>query len=174
MSMDINMNIQHLMEIKCLSVYVYALTKLINSINISVAGDELLHHALHCQPSGQDKSCGAVVHPCIQIRRPCPDQNLKRKVEIRCKHCTCQKYESSVNSSKGSSRPLIHAQTLITSLYTHQYYTEGSTWLAFFSTWKTPWASAATAACRGVRPVLSCALASAPASSRRLAASARA
>lgn len=39
-------------------------------------------------------------------------------------------------------------------------------------TWKTPWASAATAACRGQRPMLSWALASAPASRRRLAASA--
>ena len=41
-------------------------------------------------------------------------------------------------------------------------------------TWKTPWASAATAVCSGVRPVLSCKLASPPASSKTLAASARA
>ncbi|CAB0009318.1 unnamed protein product [Nesidiocoris tenuis] len=38
--------------------------------------------------------------------------------------------------------------------------------------WKTPIASAATAECSGVRPVLSCAFASAPASRRRLDASA--
>lgn len=40
-------------------------------------------------------------------------------------------------------------------------------------TWKTPCASADTAACSGVRPMLSCMLASALASSRRLAASER-
>uniref|UniRef100_A0A2M4D3K3 Putative secreted protein n=1 Tax=Anopheles darlingi TaxID=43151 RepID=A0A2M4D3K3_ANODA len=40
--------------------------------------------------------------------------------------------------------------------------------------WNTPIASAATAACSGVRPVLSWLFASAPASSNRLAASARA
>lgn len=39
-------------------------------------------------------------------------------------------------------------------------------------TWNTPIASAATAACSGVLPVLSCELASAPASRSLLAASA--
>jgi len=45
-------------------------------------------------------------------------------------------------------------------------------WLESRLTWKTPWASAATAACSGVLPMLSWALGSAPASSSLLAASA--
>ena len=49
-----------------------------------------------------------------------------------------------------------------------------SWFLYMYITWKTPRASAAMAVCSGVRPVESSALQSAPASSKTLAASARA
>lgn len=92
-------------------VYKCKLTELVNSINISVAGDELLHHTLHRQPSSQYQSCGAIVHSGIQICRPCPDQNLKRKAERRYKNI-CQEYKpthtyelSSFENAKGKPLP---------------------------------------------------------------------
>lgn len=52
-------------------------TEVVNGVDVSVAGDELLHHALHGQPGGQDQRGGAVLHAGVQICGPVPDQNLQ-------------------------------------------------------------------------------------------------
>ena len=52
-------------------------TEFIHSIDISMAGDELFHHALHCQAGRQDQCCGAVCHAGIQVCGAVPDENLR-------------------------------------------------------------------------------------------------
>lgn len=53
-------------------------TKVIDSVDVSMAVDELLHHALHCQASCQDQRGGAIVHAGIQVCGTIPDQNLQK------------------------------------------------------------------------------------------------
>lgn len=55
------------------------LTKLIHGIDISMAGNELFHHALHRQAGCQDQCRGAICHAGIQVCGAVPDENLEEK-----------------------------------------------------------------------------------------------
>jgi hypothetical protein len=41
-----------------------------------MAGDELFHHALHCQAGCQDQCSRAICHSGIQVSGAVPDENL--------------------------------------------------------------------------------------------------
>lgn len=58
------------------------LTVVIDSIDVRVAVDQFLHHALHSQPGSQDQRCGAIVHPGIQLGGPVTDQDLRREQSV--------------------------------------------------------------------------------------------
>lgn len=54
----------------------HQLTKFIHSIDISVAGNELFHHALHRQAGRQDQCGRPIRHAGIQVCGAVPDENL--------------------------------------------------------------------------------------------------
>lgn len=60
-----------------------SLTDFVDSVDVCVAGDELLHHALHCQAGGQDEGRGAVVHAGIQVSGTVTDQDLEGEASQR-------------------------------------------------------------------------------------------
>ena len=51
-------------------------TGVIDGVGVGVAVDELVHHALHRQPGGQDQRGGSVVHAGVQVCGAVPDQDL--------------------------------------------------------------------------------------------------
>lgn len=53
-------------------------TEIIDGIHISMAVDELIHHALHCQPGSQDQGCSAIMHAGIQVCGAVSYENLTR------------------------------------------------------------------------------------------------
>ena len=52
------------------------LTQFVDGVDVGVAGDELLHHALHRHAGGQDERRGAVVHAGVQVCGTVPDEDL--------------------------------------------------------------------------------------------------
>lgn len=48
----------------------------VNSVDVSMAVDQLLHHAIHSEPGCQDQGSGSIIHACIQLCRAVTDQNL--------------------------------------------------------------------------------------------------
>lgn len=51
-------------------------TEIIDCIDVSMTVNQLLHHALHCQPGSQDQGCSAIMHTGIQVCGAVPYQNL--------------------------------------------------------------------------------------------------
>lgn len=58
------------------------LTVVVDSVDVSVAMYQFLHHAFHSQPGSQDQRCGAIVHPGIQLGGPVTDQDLRREQSV--------------------------------------------------------------------------------------------
>ncbi len=52
---------------RTISFFLVAFTDFITRLTISMAGDQLFHHAFYCQDGLQDQSSGAIIHACIQV-----------------------------------------------------------------------------------------------------------
>lgn len=61
----------------------HTLTQFIDCVDVSMTSDELLHHALYCQPCCQDQCRRAIIHTGVQICGAISDQNLDGESWIR-------------------------------------------------------------------------------------------
>ena len=80
-------------------------TKLIHSVDISVAGNELFHHALHCQAGRQDQCRRAICHAGIQVCGAVPDKNLGK---MGCSRESHGRNKGTRSTSKPSEAPNPH------------------------------------------------------------------
>lgn len=74
--MNLPKNREHLyQDTQCIEK-LHTLTQFIDCIDVSMTSDQLLYHALYCQPCRQDQRSRAVIHTRVKISSPVSDQNL--------------------------------------------------------------------------------------------------
>ena len=68
------------MWVQCASMFsLVSRTVFVGSVDICLRVDQIFHHPLHCQASGQYEGRGTVKHSWIQIGGSIPQQNLEQQ-----------------------------------------------------------------------------------------------